>query len=74
MSDTELLTQTTCPLEQLEDTYIKIVKTPKEVQVQCQGKKGELVSMLVLVMDTDADLRRVLYSAAMIHSINETFS
>ena len=52
MSDTELLTQTTCPLEQLEEgTYIKAVKTPEGIQVQCRGDVRELIFMVISMMD-----------------------
>lgn len=72
MSDTELLTQTTCPLEQLEEgTYIKVVKTPEGIQVQCRGDARELISMVISMMDEDSDLKKIFHSAVIIHLMKE---
>lgn len=72
MSDTELWTQTTCPLEQLEEgTYLKAVKTPKGIQVQCHGDARELIFMVVSMMNKDSDLKSIFHSAVMIHLMKE---
>lgn len=60
MSDTELLTQTTCPLEQLQDTYIKLMDCGDKVEVDYQGSLGDLAGLLATAMYNNEEFKSVI--------------
>lgn len=67
MSDTELLTQTTCPLEQLQDTYIKLMDCGDKVDLDYQGTVGALASLLAAAMYNSEEFKSVvIYSFLML--------
>lgn len=60
MSDTELLTQTTCPIEQLEDTYIKLMDCGDKVEVNYQGSIEDLAGLLATAMYNNEEFKSVI--------------
>lgn len=60
MTDAELLTQTTCPIEQLQDTYIKLTDCGDKIEVNYQGSLGDLVVLLATAMYNNEEFKSVV--------------